>query len=1398
MASPIQSPYQSEIPLPMNITEENNCLSLSYGNNESVINPTEDSNNRNLYYITPSETPRIQSPAMNDMNDNRSPSIGSPRILSDKRNKKRTVMSVLEDIIDPSRQSSDNRHKKYNVEKSNINQKPFKEFQLQNGKKCKVIYEGQFSRWTEEDPFSIYSDDVTRFSTSPNSTVEQHRDGPFDRIANGNNGYWQRCNYLITRNEVVIFPNAKWDNKVIEVMTITEDINILIASILITKLEWVIEMKNSESNVYTQSNYYSNISKQKREEENNSNSKGHDAKSVSSTTKNEMDDAKLMSTNKTEDVSKASEEKEKSKTQHKSSSSSLKNGLNSSSRQCKWILRFDDRESMLYFISLIKYTQTKKSSKKLHNEEEVDSLENSDFSSISSSEEDNDEEEGRNNKVSKEVTRSPLSPYVETKTIKEITTPKIVKSSPQNLVVDTKLNGIVHHERKSPLFEQIYSSYAINNEEKDKTNPNPNMLSTSLDTKNTRRWSGLSTKSLGTSLERKDSLNLRYHEKKFNVVKGEEGAGAGEGEGKGEKEKRRNIEELDQKSNSKTNANSRLRNSILMAELDLKKLEEDYNKKKNRNSKVAETNDNKIKEEEKSLQDGYQKSDWQSAKDRVLKKKRSSYNNSSTANFTNIQLSYLDIIENKLKNKNSKLNKDPATMTAMDATATEPLSKSWTEEDTLNAEKTPKMGQQQPTKYRHRRSSSLPPPDYNNLFTPLPSDDEVLNSNTKSQPIAIPLPSSSINSFKYNSISPADIGISNALSSNLGRSHSISGKINMNFSGNRLGRKESITGRNKTNAVNPGFYSPRINTYYVEESNNFYQKPNNSTGNLVPGPKSKRMSSLVNLENLKNSYKSPLIGSKTPQHLKSSSIDQKFMIDPMGDSKRNSTPANNLYAISLNNPQAMENGEPETILLNNNYEVDPNISSLMDRTISYDTPALMNTMSQPVMMNTMNQLNPMNQSTMMNQSFINNEGPSVNNITLVNGKICPKRNASLYHYNSNGNLTVPDYMNGRPRGKVVSALYRKNSVGKSINENIMTNGGANTSNPNISVQSSRSNNNHNPRQSSISGMNGIQSPRLSGSYTMSIQSPRLSMQSSRPTSVYGINNMQSSRNSAYSGQSSRNSAYSGQSSRNSAYSGQSSRPNSAYSGVNSIQSSKSSNSNNSQPSRHNSTSTSDGSIQLSRRSSARHARPNNSISSINKLDISGDMMKKKLTNSRMRPFSIATDNPYIEIGNGNNTMDDPDSQMNRLSSHSDNIKVPANVNMSYSLGDQYSPSGDQALVPSIMDSFFNQTPHMTIPSMNGSVNLPQSPTNSRPNSIFINNTLNPDLFKPATDELPLTPELVLTYKDAYGQVVEVVLDDESIIPNSFLRPFKKNSKIGFDLMILNSLEILKVIEQTYL
>jgi len=1388
MASPIQSPYQPQIPLPTNTTEENDYLSTSYGNKES-INPLKDSN---VYYATPSETPRIQSPALND---NKSPIIDSPKVF-DRRNKKRTVINVLENIIDPSRQSLQHQRKKYNLDKHNTNQKPFEEFKLQNGKKCKVEYEGQFSRWTEEDPFSIYSDDVTRFSTSPANTVEQHRDVPFERIVSENNGYWQRCNYLITRNEVVIFPNAKWDNKVIEVMTITEDLNILISSILITKLEWIIEMKNSESNVYTQSNYYSYIYKQKKEEEDNSKSNEHayhnDLKPVASNKNSKTEDTTSASSNKKEDKisvssnknntddttpvtsnkdntdgeTKESEEKEKSKTQHKSSSSSLKISPDSSSRQCKWILKFDDRESMLYFISLIKFNQSKKNSKKLHTEMEVDSFENSDFSSISSSEEeDNNEEEAeevKNGKVHQEITRTRLSPYAETKTIKEITSPKIVKSSPQNLVVDTKLNRIVHREKKSPLFEQIYSTYAINNEEKDKANPN--MLSTSLDSKSTKRWSGLSTKSLGTSLERKDSLNLRYHQKKFNVVKG-----GGEEEGEGES---KNTEELDQKSNIKTNANSRLRDSILMAELDLKKLEE-FMKEKNRNSTAAGTNTTKEKEE-KNMQEGYQKTEWQNAKDRVLKKKRSSFNNSSTANFTNIQLSYLDIFENRAKNKiiklgnsNLKSEKDPATVTAMDATATEPYSKSWTEEDTLNAEQTPKMNQSQPTKYRHRRSSSLPQPDFNSLFTPLSSGTEALNSNglsnTKSQPIAIPLPSSSIDTFKYNSISPADIGISNALSSNLGRSHSISGKINMGISGNRLGRKDSLSSKNK-NAVNAGFYSPRVNSYYVEEGNNFYQKPNNSTGNLVLGTKTKRMSSLVNLENLKNSYKSPHIGAKTPQHLKSSSIDQKFMIDPMSSTKRNSIPANNLYAISLN-PQPMENGEPETILLNNNYEVDPNISSLMDRTISYDTPALMNTMNQPVL---------------MNQPILTNEGQPMmtSNISLVNGKICPKRNASLYHYNSNGNLTVPDYVNNRPRGKVISALYRKNSVGKSINEGIMSN--ANTSSGNISIQSSRSNNaTHNPRQSSIGGMNGIQSPRLSGSYSMNngIQSPRLSMQSSRPTSTYGINNMPSSRNSAYSGQSSRNSA---------------------YSGVISIQSSRSSNSNNSQPSRQNSASTSDGSIQLSRRSSSRHARPNNSISSVNKLETSGEMMKKKLTNSRMRPFSIATDNPYIEIGNGNNIVDDMDNQMNRLSSHSDNIKVPANVNMSYSLGDQYSPVGDQTL---IMDSFYNQTPYMTVPSMNGSINPPQSPTSSRPNSIFINNTLNPNLFKPATDELPLTPEepeLVLTYKDAQGQIVEVILDDESIIPNSFLRTFKKNSKIGFDPMILSSLEILKVLEQTYL
>jgi len=1071
-------------------------------------------------------------------------------------------------------------------------------------------------------------------------------------MVNENNiGYWQRNNFLITRNEIVLFPNAKWDNKVIEVMTITDEINILISSIHITKLEWIIEVKNTEGTVYTQSNYYSHIYKLKKEGEmdEDSNQKNEHAY---------HDELKPISPK-----DKLDDKTRESKFQHRrNTSTSSLNYDPIASRECKWILKFDNRESMLYFISLIKYIQTKKS-KRLLGDEEMPSMESSDFS-ISSNEDGVAAGEGKAKNASKlqQETQiplqSPLSPFSETNPIeKDMTSPKSNYLSPTS-TSHTIVDNSFHRERTSSLSEHNHSN---------EQTTSPSMLNSSVEVKNTNLWSRhKEKKSRGKSLERKDSLSHRTKpEKKLHVVKGMVGGV----EGEGEDDNHRNLEESNK--NSERKSSSKLKDSIRKAEIELMRLQDWHKNNKSRNSSAPNLSESYItrEKEEKghpsSPQEDIVRTSWQNARERIIK--RSSFSPNSSASFTNIHLSYLDVLEDKTKNKIIKLNNGnsgnndntlptemdpiPIIITESDSppAATEPSTTKGLiiEEDNFKPEKTKKKVQGS-AKAKHRLSSSVSQTGF---------DTETLNSNispnTDSILITNPMSSPSTTSIKYSSSLPSDIKISDTTKAIL---------------------KDSAT-------------AIRKNSKSKNEAKH-HQKSNNNSSLYT----SKRVSSLVNLEKLNKANNTNTSAGKKPSNkIKSLIIEEENV-----DTNSNVEDTNN---ISLQ-PNSIENDEPKTEMNNttkspevgptpNNVEVNQSILSIKD------TPALTHTKNQSTT-TVGNEIKPLKSS-------------------LVNGKPCPRRTSSLFHSNnSTGNNTSAM----SPRNKVISGLYRTSSNGKYINENARSK----TENGNNSVQSSR--------QNSITNLNNLSSSRQNSSVNInSMQSPR----QNNSNIIVNIDNTNVGTGNA-----------------------------------------------NIQPSRQNSTSTSDN-------SSTKHSRH----SSGNKLEIP-EALHKSLTRSNMRPFSIATDSPLNEMNNDtfnrNKTNNDNEDPMNRYSSGSDTIKYP---NISYSVG---------------MEPFIHQLPQLSVSPnnhhvhANGYVSQPQSPTTSRPHSLFINSTVNNKVFKPINEELPKLPiELILTYKDVHGQSIQIPLDDESIIPNSFLRPLKKStSPVTFDPIILNSLEILSILEQTYL
>jgi hypothetical protein len=795
--SPALSPFQSMIlptttnTLVMTKTfgkDRNLSPVRENGNNflTSKISPMIDSKKSN-YYISPSETPKVLSPSLgyNKPEDPFTPSLnyypmsmdnsGKKKNSVEKRIRKKSVVHALENIIEPNHQNDPVLGE---TKKSKFERK-FNVFQLQNGKKCKVIYEGQFSRWIEEDPFSIYSDDVTRFSTTPSSTFEQRNDLSFERIVSqNNNGYWQKNNFLITRNEVVLFPNGKWDNRVVEVMSITDDINISISSILIAKLEWIIEVKTSESNVYTQSNFIYQAYKTVEKDISSNNVK----------TELTSDEA-----NKPKDTKSEGKNTNKSNT---TTTSSI------ASRQIKWILKFYDRESMLYFISLIKYIQTKKVKKLVNEEEEWGSFE-SDISSNFTSE---DENSNPANEFSTFLTS-------ETNGAKGL---NATSPTPNFLSIPSNPNELgqsppPRRERTSSLSERFYTT-SIERRGSTK-NTNPGIFSPVLETED---------EYANTSLI---------------------------------KEGRRKCSEA-----SANEVNALLKDSIHKAEIEIMKLQ---NWRNNRNQSMINSGANNNmemafakndgREQEKVVSSSFSppKTNWQSSIDRNRRSRIASWNpNSNAAIFTNFQLSCLDKLENEAKNKIIKLNRNSAekekeNLIKVKITDTEETKAIPATEESIN--KTENLKKKTYTPPRLQRSCSLKKDkDLLSRNNSLKDKDLIaeqrnsLSPRSKSHPIAIPLSSPS---SKYNSISTVETGTSDG------------------SSGNIL-RKGSVTGMSNNSS---GFYSPRSSSLFIDDIN-ILQKGSVGSQKRISGiinPEKKTNSILTNLTSTSTSSEALLTDQKS-------------------------------------------------------------------------------------------------------------------------------------------------------------------------------------------------------------------------------------------------------------------------------------------------------------------------------------------------------------------------------------------------------------------------------------------------------------------------------------------------------------------------------------------------------
>ncbi|ORX52939.1 hypothetical protein BCR36DRAFT_582343 [Piromyces finnis] len=834
--SPRLSSFQSNIRSPPAImmTSLNGPKSFNNNENNTLQNRNHDGNSfssskvisidnfkHSNYYVSPITTPKIVSPVLsNDALDSFSPSIkyyplspdhpGRKNSSYEKRGRKKSVVHALENIIEPNHQLDpvQNEIKKSKYERN------FDEYQLGNNKKCKVLYEGQFNRWIEEDPYSIYSDDVIRFSTKPSSTIEQRNDLSFERIVSqNNNGYWQKNNFLITKNEIILFPNGKWDNRVVEVMTITDDINISISSILIARLEWIIEVKTIESNVYTQSNFIYQTSQAHHHEKEAKSNHGDSVESKMNK------DAKLGS------------EKNSNKTNNASTTSN-------SSRSVQWILKFYDRESMLYFISLIKYIQTKKSNRLANEEKQAWDILESDISSFSSSE-DNEEKHAA-------LTKSMFSSLpLETKPTNKFETAFLPTF---NYATGFSFNsnelGQNSHpprrERTSSLGEHYYNPGLERKGSTKKTSP----FSPVLETKGEYSEFNLRNKST-TYLKSQQQQQQQQpnHEEK------------------------RTTKDLDKKGlEALTNdVNALLKDSIQKAELEIMKLQNWSNNRPHSSInngvgstsviKEEEEKEEKEAEEEKKENRGSEgekeekekhgnkslsspKTNWQGSRDRTDRTRRSKINNwnpnSSAAIFTNIQLSYLDMLENKAKNKIIKLNKS-STATSKDTTVqtkstntenpiTEEESNSKTENSKLKTYSVPPQ--------RHRRSSSLTQTFIkDNEFIARRRDS--FSAGSKIHPMALPLSSPS---SKYNSISTDLTGISDGSSSNILRKGSLTGMSN-----------------------NSSFYSPRSSSLFMDDIN------------ILQKNSQKRISGVFSPDMKSNSMLSASAGSEIPV------VDQKSL-----------------------------------------------------------------------------------------------------------------------------------------------------------------------------------------------------------------------------------------------------------------------------------------------------------------------------------------------------------------------------------------------------------------------------------------------------------------------------------------------------------------------------------------
>jgi hypothetical protein len=420
--SPIASPVQSKFALPTTTTNTfvkskaiDNGTQLFSNSNEvlstkkMISSSSEEYNSKiNTSYVSPSETPTVISPVLknnnSNINNNNNNNSNDDGVVDNEINESLSFIENLEEeeedidtilnrtidnIVGTHRGAFQKRSELIEtISKRSINQ--YKEFQLQSGKKSKVFLSGQMCRWTEEDPFSIFSDDVIRFSTSETSKIqsyEQRREVSFEKIITENNGYWQECNFLITSNELIIFPNGKWDNKVIEVMTFADDINITISSILFTKSVWVIEITTAESNVYSQSNPIAQKTRKEKEEGKSSRegSKNHDNNNSDKPNRNSNNDDNSDKLNRNgnnddnndksnrngnddnsdkKDIMAIGQNSKEENTEKSVKTPKNKNSISTStpldsSRLCRWIIKFYDRDMMFYFISIIKYTQTK-------------------------------------------------------------------------------------------------------------------------------------------------------------------------------------------------------------------------------------------------------------------------------------------------------------------------------------------------------------------------------------------------------------------------------------------------------------------------------------------------------------------------------------------------------------------------------------------------------------------------------------------------------------------------------------------------------------------------------------------------------------------------------------------------------------------------------------------------------------------------------------------------------------------------------------------------------------------------------------------------------------------------------------------------------------------------------